>query len=376
MAGLVVAGLLNPANSGSYSALLSAAGKQGTPPAAYTPPTYTPPPGPILVDAAAVAPADAPAAASALDPNLPETDYDGVLVGTNCQPLTTKSSPGDHLTEDQIDTAWQSAYVSNSPCCQSLRASGQSPTRIAYVNGIDTDRATQCVTLQKIANMTCAPVLGVHNATNGTVKDLWQSHQDKNLIDKARAGKAFPTFDGRNPAVDTLTDIMTNSVISGEPTALWAHSQGGDILSLASYQADTELKVGGYPSGISGLQATTMASAAQNYPPDLSATHFINIQDFVPTWLGIGKNPKSDPANTGPNQNVIRFEGAPGASNPTFLSDQDMTNMLKKNFSIGPFGNLQYQDSAPPVSIKAFHDVDTTYLNAIRAKDGGCPPDD
>ena len=118
-----------------------------------------------------------------------------------------------------------------------------------------------------------------------------------------------------------------------------------------------------------------MASAAQSYPSDLSATHFINIQDFVPTWLGLGKNPSSDPANTGLNQNVIRFEGAPGTSTPTFLSNQDMTKMLQKNFSIGPFGNLQYQDSAPPVKLSALHDVDTTYLNAIRAKDGGCPPD-
>ena len=49
------------------------------------------------------------------------------------------------------------------------------------------------------------------------MKDIWQSYQDKNLIDKARAGKAFPTFDGRNPAVDTLTDIMTNSVVNDEP---------------------------------------------------------------------------------------------------------------------------------------------------------------
>ena len=308
----------------------------------------------------ALAPAvPAKAAAPALKPKQLEKSYDGVLVGAGCQPLTTKMKPGDRLSKAQIDKAWQLAYVSNSPCCQAMRASGKTPQKIVYVNGIKTNLAGQCETLKKIADQTCAPVLGVHNSTDGTLADLWQSHQDKNLIDRARMGKPFPMQDGRNPAVDSMSDMISNSVGSDDPTTFYAHSQGGDILSLASYQSNVELVNAGYEDGASGVNVVTMASAGQSYPSGLSGQHFINIQDFVPTSLGLGKNPAADAANTGPNQQVIRFMGEPGATDPTFLTDQQMSKMLQTN-------------TDPSWSLTKYHDVNTTYLNAVKKEDGGC----
>jgi PAAR motif len=309
----------------------------------------------------------------ALNPNLPEASYDGVLVGKGCQPLTTKVDPGERLTKSQIDSAWNSAYVSNSPCCQAMRNAGKAPTKIVYVNGIKTDRAAQCVTLQKIADQTCAPVLGVHNSTNGTIADLWQSRKDRNLIDRAQMGKSFATHDGRNPAVDSMTDVITNSVRSNDPTTFYAHSQGGDILSLASYQSNLDLVQAGYAQGVGGVNVVTMASAGQSYPSALSGQHFINIQDFVPISLGLGKDPATDAANTGPNQQVIRFVGEPGAADPTFLSDQQMSTMLHTQV-IGESDRnfIRYEDRTPSTSMTKFHDVDTTYLNAVKKEDGGC----
>ncbi|HEY0263281.1 MAG TPA: PAAR domain-containing protein [Granulicella sp.] len=306
-------------------------------------------------------------AAPALNPNLPEKNYDGVLVGKGCQPLTTMAQPGDSLTKQQIDTAWKSAYVSNSPCCQAMRASGKQPQKIVYVNGIKTDRAAQCKTLQKIADQTCAPVLGVHNSTNGTMSDLWQCKQDRNLIDQAQMGRSFATHDGRNPAVDSMSDMITNSVRSDDPTTFYAHSQGGDILALASYQSNLDLVNAGYAQGVDGVHVLTMASAGQSYPSGLVGQHFINIQDFVPTSFGLGKNPANDAANTGPNQQVIRFQGAPDATDPKFLSDQEMTQMLQPKKGWFSFG-----DSTPSTSMTDYHSVDTTYLNAVKKEDGGC----
>ena len=97
MAGLVATGAFSPKAGEAQAALLAMGGNKGAPPAAFIPPTYTPPPGPAPGCGPPEAAADA-AVAPALDPNLPEADYDGVLVGTGCQPLTTKSSPGDHLS--------------------------------------------------------------------------------------------------------------------------------------------------------------------------------------------------------------------------------------------------------------------------------------
>ena len=210
--------------------------------------------------------------------------YDGALIGNKCQALTFKQAPGQRLSDAEIKGAWSSAYQSNSSCCQARRAAGQAPKHIVYVNGIQNDKADQCVTLQKIANQTCAQVLGVHNATagkdtSGFASDVWQTKGDRDLIARANAGKPVQTHDGRNPAVDSLSDVLFNSVQDGDPPEIYAHSQGGAIASLASYDANTGLKRAGYTSGVSDVYVTSLASAAQSWPPTMRGKHFINVQD-------------------------------------------------------------------------------------------------
>ena len=48
---------------------------------------------------------------------------------------------------------------------------------ILYVNGISTDKAGQLGNMQSIANATGANVIGIHNSTQGALKDLVGDHQ-------------------------------------------------------------------------------------------------------------------------------------------------------------------------------------------------------
>ena len=304
---------------------------------------------------------------------LKDSEYDGCLIGKGCEPLTKKQQPGQHLSDAEVKSAWSSAYSSNSKCCQARRAAGQAPKRIVYVNGIRTDKAGQCVTLQRIANQSCAEVLGIHNATDGAWDDLLQSRSDKNLIDKARAGKPFSVHDGRNPAVDSMSDVIYNSVLDNNPPEVWAHSQGGAIASLASYDANNQLKKGGSSSGITGVQVNSFGSAAQSWPSTMSGQHFINIQDLTPVETGLGDDPSWDADHTGPNQKVIRFEGAPGAADPKIL---DSTQLQQLNKMTTYFGDPPTTVSnLPPEGVTQYHDVNTTYLNAAHKVNGGCSPD-
>ena len=65
-----------------------------------------------------------------------------------------------------------------------------SKDKIVYTNGIKTDVATQCKTMQEIAKRTCAQVLGVHNATAGAAADIAQT----GLEDKAGIAKEQAQF--------------------------------------------------------------------------------------------------------------------------------------------------------------------------------------
>lgn len=324
-----------------------------------------------------------------------DTDYDGTLIGNNGQPLSKlnplslysrktqnytmmerlnspRPSPGG-VNDQELKGAWNSAYVSNSPACQARRAAGDTPGHIVYVNGINTDKAAQGETLQLIASQTCAQVIGVHNATETPIADIIQSAGDKALINSARSGKPFATHDGRNPAVDSLSDVISNSVLDARnsggdpPPEIWCHSQGCAIASLAAYDANNRLIKSGIAEGVSGVTVRSFASAAQAWPSVLRGQHFINMQDSVPLHAGLGSDPAADSANVGPNQQVIRFQGAPGSQNPTILNPQQLAEMNR--VTIDNEGNLI--KNMPQESFFAYHDINTTYLNAARKVNEG-----
>ena len=166
-----------------------------------------------------------------------DVDHDGVLVGYKdgkCVPLTQKGQP---VTPDDIKAAKRAgyspannaAYDKENPkdpakntsdatkaCCAKCTA-GKPPRTIFYVNGINTTHTTHCETLKQIGDMTCANVVGIYNATEGMPKDAIQTSQDRTLIDQADAGRKNLAHDGRNPAVDTLSDLIVQETRAGRP---------------------------------------------------------------------------------------------------------------------------------------------------------------
>lgn len=90
--------------------------------------------------------------------------------------------------------------------------------KIIYTNGINTPPEAACATMRQIANERCAEVIGVYNATYGTVEDALDS---KNNIDRA----------GREPAAHSQARLLTEMLNKKPPqrVTMYSHSQGGLI---------------------------------------------------------------------------------------------------------------------------------------------------
>lgn len=272
----------------------------------------------------------------------PDVDADGALMGNKdgqCTPLTEK---GKEITPEDIENAKQNGYSSRSACCAAKRAAGGVPDTIFYVNGINTKRQAHCDTIKKIGDSTCANVVGVYNATEGFLGDALQTGKDRSLIKAAAAGAAPSARDGRNPAVDTLSRVVSQEVMDGRPPTIWAHSQGGAVTSLALYDAGNELAAAGVREGISGLNVTSFGSAAPFWPDGPTYEHYVHVNDATPVNFGLGDNPARDAAHAGAGANVIRFSG--DHENPPFERENPEKTL---------FG---------PVVATANHGVEDTYI--------------
>ncbi len=233
------------------------------------------------IDALAAAqPRPAPVAPASLPQGQADTAYDGAFVGAG-----GKAYPGN-TPIDRIPPV--------------LPSDGRKPNEtLVYVNGINTDKAGQFASLQDIANHTGAQVIGIHNSTSGTFKDLAQS-----LGDKADVGK--------NPAVDQLTDTIYNSIQQGKPIHILAHSQGGLITSRALDHVIDRLRI---EDGLSkadaqkrlGLvQVETFGAAAVTYPDGPQYVHYVNRGDLVPVLFGLDATRLGN-LGAGKGAKVIRF---------------------------------------------------------------------
>lgn len=275
-------------------------------------------------------------------------DLDGTLISYprgKCGPVTSK---GQELGPESFDNAEANAYQSQSSCCQNKRRNGMVPRTIVYVNGILTDKATHCTTLKAIGDATCAKVYGVYNATEGGYRDAVQTSQDRKLIAAADEGHAPPTGSGRNPAVDTLTQLVQSKRVNGEPLELWGHSQGGAVISLALYEAKNALVGYGIPDGLKGVQVKSFGSAAPKWPNGPEYEHYVHINDFTPVTLGLGDNNNGD-SRAGDGAKVIRFSGDPKG------------------------GQFQTDNLQPTIPAKsANHDVVDTYLKMEKQEHAGC----
>ncbi len=242
------------------------------------------------------------------------------------------------------------ATLSESACCQDRRAAGEPTRDIVYVNGINTTRQDHCKTLHAIAEQTCGNVIGVYNATEGGPADAVQTGQDRRLIKAANEGRAIPSQDGRNPAVDRLSDYVVDEVSQGRSPEIFAHSQGGAVTSLALYDARATLPWG--PDPLPNVTVTSMGSAAPFWPDGPTYEHYVHVNDATPSAFGLGHNGSEDGQRAGRDASVIRFSGDPQSSEPF----NDRTPTL---------------DWIP--STTANHGVEDSYLRMRRQRHGGCP---
>lgn len=213
-------------------------------------------------------------------PGQPDTAYDGAYVGANGQ-VYPRDTP-----------------ISQIPPVRPSNGARPIGTAI-YVNGINTDVATQSTSLQAIADKTGFQVIGIHNSTNGMIRDLAQC-----LGDKADLGS--------NAAVDQLADQIYAAIQRGEPIHVMAHSQGGLITSRALQHVQRRLRI---EDGMSRAEAEramrninveTFGAAAQTYPNGPNYVHYVNRFDLVPTKFGLGATRLGN-LGAGRDARVIRF---------------------------------------------------------------------
>jgi hypothetical protein len=228
----------------------------------------------------------------------PDRVYDGHLVGAGGQTFP----PGTPLSQVPGVTP------RNNP----------NPTEtVIYVNGISNDKDTQFRSMQQLADVTGAKVVGVHNATEGMVADLAQCVKDK--LDK-----------GHNPAVDSMADTVYAELKAGHSVHLMAHSQGGLVTSRALTDVANRLRIedgmskGDVEKLMGKVSVETFGGAAGHYPDGPKYVHYVNNKDIVPTWFGQGNGKGVDDwalRDGGKNAVVRRFEYGSGVSGTHSLND-------------------------------------------------------
>lgn len=156
---------------------------------------------------------------------------------------------------------------------------------VVFVNGIMTDARAQLADMQRLADTGCA-VVGLHNASEGFVRDLAQCSGDK-------LGR------GRNRTVDSLVSLIDETTARGEPLHLVGHSQGALEIARALFEAARVWKdAGATPSEIrarlSNVEVETFGGASGSFPDGPRYTHVFNRLDAVPMLTGVG-TPRARP---------------------------------------------------------------------------------
>lgn len=210
----------------------------------------------------------------------PNSAYDGFLVGGDGK---TSFPPGTKLED-----------------VPAIRPNnGKTPTEtIVFVNGIGESRASGANArhLQEIANGTGQNVVGLYNATEGTLKDLVQCLTDKVDI-------------GTNKASDSLAQLVYGKVKSGEGIHLFAHSQGALITSRALNDVKNRLMLedgltkAQAEAALSKVKVETMGGAATSYVDGPKYVHYVNRADLVPMAFGLG----APGSHAGEGAKVIKF---------------------------------------------------------------------
>jgi hypothetical protein len=165
---------------------------------------------------------------------------------------------------------------------------------VTFVNGINTEYHTGeqnaagqdgiCKTMQKLANATCAEVVGVYNATGGMRADIGEC--------LTNIGK-----DSDSPSVKTLKKSMLAALSEVPPQdmTIYAHSQGGLITqeALADVKNDLTNDIGeaGAVERMRHLSIKSFGTGEQGWPVGPNYEQFTNNSDPVPGVIaGAQKN--------------------------------------------------------------------------------------
>lgn len=145
------------------------------------------------------------------------------------------------------------------------------------VNGMNCTKKEQSERMRLLAK-TGRSVLGVHNATKGVERDLFQC-----LGDKMNTGD--------NPAVTTVKHLVNQALTTGRTLSLVAHSQGALVCSRALWQVYDQLSEQVSPTTAKGMlskvKLETLAGAAQSYPPGPQYSHRAKEGDPIVRWAGL-----------------------------------------------------------------------------------------
>jgi len=231
------------------------------------------------------------------------TASDGYLVGENGGAYPPGTRPGD------VDAVEPS--------------NGEGEGTVIFVNGQGTQPGAFADNLQELADATGANVVGVYNATEGTLKDTAQSLSDKK-------------DEGTNPAVETTADLVYEQITHGEDVRLVGHSQGALIVSRALEDVRQRLLSEGKSEAevnklLGQVHVETLGGAASTYPDGPHYTHYINRADIVPRELGLGE---TAPPAFDLSPNVLGVHTHPGAG-ATVVEFDDGTQEERNN----PGGN-------------------------------------
>jgi len=213
----------------------------------------------VLTKPPAPAPKPAPAVAPKATAPLSEKAADGRLLGADGKVWPPETPL------DQIPAA--------------LPSKGTPKGTLIEVNGVGCPLTVQRQDLQSIADATGMRVVGLHNAAEGMVADVFQA-----ALDLFGAGK--------NLAVDSLTRIVMNELEAGRPLHLVAHSQGALITARALKNVKEALtrKYGarGVEERLANVKVETLASAAPRWVDGPQYVHYVNKKDPVPNLFGTG----------------------------------------------------------------------------------------
>jgi len=214
----------------------------------------------------------------------PDTANDGALIGRNGQvyepntPLNRAPSIGPNNGRRATET-------------------------VLFVNGINNSRQDVQESMQALANRGGFNVVGVFNASRGTIMDTAQSIGDKWGI-------------SGNPATATLRDQILGELRDGRDVHLFAHSQGGIITSGALGEVKDRLtsQYGERRANemMNRIRVETFGGAAWRYPDGPQYVHYYHSGDPVSTAFGQGLPWWVSPAaamarNPGANATTIRI---------------------------------------------------------------------